>query len=333
MNRLRMGITGAGGITTVHLNRLRDRGDAVELVGIADINLDAAKARAEQYGIARATTDYREFLPDIDAMLICIPTNLHADVAIAALQAGKAVFCEKPLTRTWEQAQAVSDAVAASGKPLQIGFVRRFDSSWLGLRDAVQAAKIGRPLSWRQIQTARPGGGWYNVDEMGGGPFLDGAIHTVDFALHTFGPAQWVFAHLRTLDPQQTAQDTGTATIRFASGDELLLVWSWGLPRGVKSDGIFDFMGPQGRIAAVPGETGDQTELHFRIDRGENIEPELIAYPTDSIIQAFNAQMDEFIEVAQGRARPRAGLTAAREALEVCLAILESGRKQELIRL
>src|SRR5205814_10633829 len=135
--------------------------------------------------------------------------------------------------RTLPQAQAIVESSRRSGADMQIGFVRRFDLGWLVWRDALLAGKIGRPVVWRDFQSS-PGqlAAWFQTDEQGGGPFLDGCIHNFDFGLWTLGPVEWVFAHLRTINPKQTALDTGTATIRFRSGDELALAWSWGLPAG-----------------------------------------------------------------------------------------------------
>jgi predicted dehydrogenase len=93
MSKLRIGVIGGGGIAQVHLPQLRRRSDAVELVGLADVDPAVAPV-AEEFGIARFNPDYRALLPETDAVVICVPTHLHAPIAIDALNAGKAVFCE-----------------------------------------------------------------------------------------------------------------------------------------------------------------------------------------------------------------------------------------------
>lgn len=331
-NKLQVGVIGAGGISALHLQRLTARSDAVRLVALADINEQKAQTAAEKYGIERRTADYRDFLPDVDAMLICVPTHLHASIAIECLEAGTAVFCEKPLARTLEEAEAIEKTAKHTGTPLQVGFVRRFDEDWLSFREVVQAGKIGNPVMWRQVMAAnRPQAAWYNVEEIGGGPFLDGSVHTVDFALHTFGPAEWVFAHLRTLDSSLTALDAGTATIRFASGDELMMAWSWGSPPGCSTGSVFELLGPQGTITWPLDEPEHAARRRLVINYGQSSEE--VSFPMDSVAQAFNKQMDEFIEVANRRSEPRAGVQEGREALRLCLAILESGRTQKLVHM
>ena len=320
MARLRIGIIGGGTIARAHLPRLRERSDAVEIAAVADVNEAAGAALANDFGISHVVTDYRQLLPHVDAVLICIPTHLHAEIAVESLRAGKAVFCEKPLARTVVQADAIAQAVREAGRPFQIGFVRRFDQQWLALRETIVEDKIGRPVIWRDIQSG-PGIpiGWFCTDEQGGGPFLDGCVHNYDFALHTFGPAQWAFAHLRTLKPQNTALDAGTATIRFASGDELLLSWTWGLPVGSPHFRRLDVLGPAGSITFA--DDGKPV-----IHRGGK-DVQTLAVEPHSLTRGFADQMDDFIEVAQGRRQPRAGIDEGLASLQLALAVLESGRR------
>jgi UDP-N-acetylglucosamine 3-dehydrogenase len=279
------------------------------------------------------TTDYRELLAsDVEAVLVCVPTHLHSRMAVDALEAGKHVFCQKPLARTLDQASAIQTALSRSGKQLQVGFVRRFDAQWLAFRDAIQAEKIGRPAVWHDASAhAGPSAPWYFADDQGGGPFLDGCIHNLDFALYTFGPAAWAFGHLRTFREGITALDTGTATIHFASGDELLLVWSWGLPPRTGGARVFEFLGPRGTITWPSKPADSSGEEEFVINRGES--QEHVTYPAGALNTAFENEMDEFIQVARGECSPRAGIQEGVEALRLGLAILESGRSSQVVPL
>jgi myo-inositol 2-dehydrogenase/D-chiro-inositol 1-dehydrogenase len=326
MSKLRVGFIGAGGIAGAHWPHLQKRSDAVELAGVADVNADAAAALAVQAGMPFHTTDARELLARVDAVLICIPTHLHAEIAAEALRAGVAVFCEKPLARTLEQAETIARAERESGTPLQVGFVRRFDEEWLAWRDVVLQEKIGRPVVWRDVAAySGPPNRWFNQDEQGGGPFLDGCIHNLDFALFTFGPAQWVFCNGRTLNPDHTAIDTGTATVRFQSGDELLLAWSWGLPQGCGGGRVFEFLGPNGTLTWPH----DGEVARFVLNTGGNESD--VPFPGDALQQGFARQMDEFIEVAQGKAKPRGGSAEGIASLKLALAIIESARSGQVV--
>jgi myo-inositol 2-dehydrogenase/D-chiro-inositol 1-dehydrogenase len=261
-----------------------------------------------------------------DAVAICVPTHLHADIAVEALRQDKHVFLEKPLARTMEQTQRVLAAAKESKGALQIGFVRRFDDEWLAFRDVVQAGRIGRPVVWRHVAAgAGPAIKWFTQDGQGGGPFIDGTIHNYDFALHTFGPAEWVFAHLRTMNPSHTALDTGTATIHFESGDELLLAWSWGLPPNCPAGGAFDLLGPEGSVTWTTGLADDAAQGEFVVHRASEKQP--VHFPRRALMAGYDRQMDEFIDVIHGRvAKPRAGAAEGYESMRVSLAVLESGR-------
>jgi myo-inositol 2-dehydrogenase/D-chiro-inositol 1-dehydrogenase len=338
MGKLRVGLVGAGGIVEAHLPRLSERGDAVELVGVADINREAAQKLADKYGMAHVAGDFHELLPHIDALLICVPTHLHAPIAVTALEAAKAVFCEKPLARTIEQAHTIAAALQKTGGVLQVGFVRRFDDEWLAWRSALRDNRIGQPIVWRDVAaSAGPPSQWFFRDEQGGGPFLDGCIHNFDFALHTFGPAQWAFCHGRTFSETQdshTAIDTGTATVRFVSGDEMLLAWSWGLPAGCQGARVFEMLGPQGTLTWPQGDPYHDygaAQRHFIIHNGSTREE--VNFPGNSLTTAFAQQMDEFIEVAQRRQTPRAGITEGQAALQLALAVLQSARSGEVVHL
>ena len=330
---MKIGIIGAGGIAGAHLPHLAAHSE-VELAAIADINATAAQAQAEKFGIARVAADFRAWLPDVDAVLVCVPTWLHGEMAVAALRAGKAVFCEKPMARTAQQAEAMVEAANASGAPLQIGFVRRFDAEWLAWREAVLAGKIGRPVVWRDVM-AGPGpewAPWFTDDAKGGGPFLDGCIHNLDFALFTFGPAQWVFAHGRTLQESHTAIDSGSATIRFVSGDELLLAWSWGLPQGCTGGRVFEIFGPQGIVKFPGGAPDEQGNRRFVVDGGRAGQEE-IPFPANALGDGFKEQMNEFIAVVQREKNPRAGGAEGLASLQLALAILQSARSGEKVSL
>lgn len=332
MSKLRIGVVGAGGITTAHLPHLQERNDAVELVGVADVNAEAAAALAAKYSMPFQTTDWRELLPQVDAVLVCIPTSLHHEVVKAALLAKVAVFSEKPFTRTLEDAEELAKIEAETGVPLQVGFVRRFDTEWLSWGKAVtEEEAIGRPLVWRDAMGSTRPGFWFCQDDLGGGPYLDGCIHNLDFALMTFGPAEWIFCHGRTLGEGNTAIDTGTATVHFKSGDELMLAWSWGLPKGCSTGRLFEFLGPKGTVS-WPRETEGYNEAPFYLINNGDSKREVPFSPM-ALGDGFKLQMDEFIEVAQGKMKPRAGSAEGIASLKLGLAIIESARTNQIVRL
>lgn len=333
MEKLRIGVIGAGGIPTAHLPHLKERDD-VEFAAVMDVDGSRAETFAAEHGFAFHTTNMDDLWPRIDAVLICVPTAFHSDAIIAALDNGKAVFSEKPMTRTLEQAAAVKAKLDETGLPFQVGFVRRFDDEWMAFRKAIQEKKIGRPVVWHNVAFGHgPAAPWFNNDAIGGGPFMDGCVHNVDFALHTFGPAKWAFCNGRTFREGSTAIDAGTATVQFESGDELMLTWSWGLPKGCSGTVVFQFAGAEGMITWPHDEAADATEGHFVINRGEDEGKEDVFFPKTALHDGFKKQINEFVEVAKGNAKPSASWQEGNDSLAVILAILESARTEKVVAL
>jgi len=244
------GIIGCGGMGRHHTQSLAGI-DGAQVAACADVDGEVAKAFAEAHGVPQAFDDYRRLLDlaELDGVFVTTPTFTHREIVEAAAAAGKEIFCEKPIALTVEDAEAMLAACERAGVQLMIGFVRRYDSHWGKVRELVQAGAIGRPVVWRQCNAGPcPKSPWYMYKDKGGGPLIDGAVHTYDFARHIYGDAQAVWADMTRLRRDRTAWDTGTAAIRFHSGDDLVLSWSWGLPPGVRGGSILDVLGPDGVI-------------------------------------------------------------------------------------
>ncbi|MEN6644703.1 MAG: Gfo/Idh/MocA family oxidoreductase, partial [Armatimonadia bacterium] len=279
MSKLGIGFIGCGGIHNAHAPHLVDNDEAY-IACAMDVNADAAKAHCEKYGTKRWTTSVDELLatPEVDAVIICTPTGLHKDLVLKAAAAGKNIFCEKPMAMNVADCEIMDKAARDAGVVLQIGFVRHFCNEWLKLRELIQSGIIGRPVVWRSVSG---GSGaptpWFFNKELGGGPFIDGAVHSYDWARYIFGEATNVVTDIRKLKADTTAWDTGTVIVNFESGDQQLIIWSWGLPGfggKVKADSAHDVLGPLGSITFPGGnklqvnlEEGEQ-EVEFEADGG-----------------------------------------------------------------
>lgn len=154
---LRFGLIGAGRIGTHHARTLAERLPGVRLVAVADPAPGAAAALADHHG-ARALTDPGELLAaeDVDAVAITCSSSAHAELCVAAAQAGKAIFVEKPMAMTLTEADRVIAAVEAAGVPLQVGFNRRFARDFAAAHDIVAGGGIGTPQLQRSC-TRDPG--------------------------------------------------------------------------------------------------------------------------------------------------------------------------------
>lgn len=179
---LRLGIIGAGRIGKVHCESIgRYVKDAV-VACAADPFMNAETEKTvKALGAEKVTKDYREILADksIDAVLICSSTDTHAKISIEAIEAGKHVFCEKPVDHDVDKILEVKAALAKSNVKYQVGFNRRFDHNFEAVRDAIASGKIGH-LDVLKICSRDPGAPPVEYIKVSGGIFLDMTIHDFD---------------------------------------------------------------------------------------------------------------------------------------------------------
>ena len=179
---LRLGIIGAGRIGKVHCESIgRYVKDAV-VACVADPFMNAETEKTvKALGAEKVTKDYREILADksIDAELICSTTDTHAKISIEAIEAGKHVFCEKPVDHDVDKILEVKAALAKSNVKYQVGFNRRFDHNFEAVRDAIASGKIGH-LDVLKICSRDPGAPPVEYIKVSGGIFLDMTIHDFD---------------------------------------------------------------------------------------------------------------------------------------------------------
>ena len=181
--KVRFAIIGAGRIGQVHAENLTRHVQEAEVVAIVDVIHDAAKQTAQRFGIPHASGDPEEIFSsnDVDAVAICSSTETHSEYIIRAARAGKHAFCEKPIALDLPAVDAALAAVKESGTKLQIGFNRRFDPNFRGIRDAVRKGEIGAPYLV-QITSRDPEAPPLSYVKGSGGLFLDMMIHDFDMA-------------------------------------------------------------------------------------------------------------------------------------------------------
>ena len=183
MKKINIGIIGAGRIGKLHAENLSMRIAEANPMIISDIFLEAAEKCAADYNIPQAVKDYREVLasPDIDAVLICSSTDTHARIIIDAAEAGKDIFCEKPIAHDLKLIDKALEAVEKAGVKLQIGFNRRFDPDYRRVREYIKEGKIGDPHILK-ITSRDPEPPPIEYVKVSGGMFMDMTIHAFDMA-------------------------------------------------------------------------------------------------------------------------------------------------------
>lgn len=148
MADLRIGLVGTGGIGRTHIDRINNRLQGAKVVACADPASAFGLSVAEQFGI-KGYADPIEMIndPEIDAVICTTADGFHKDMCLAAIKAGKYIFCEKPLAAKADECLEVVNAEIAAGKKyVQVGFMRRYDTGYLQLKEAIESGKYGEPL-------------------------------------------------------------------------------------------------------------------------------------------------------------------------------------------
>ena len=217
-----IGIIGAGRIARVHAANAVLL-DELRVVAVADVEPDAARAIADELGCDVAA-DADELLArdDVEAVLITTPPATHADLVVAAANAGKHVFCEKPLAQTVVEAKRAAAACEQAGVLLQVGYNRRFDENFRAVHEAVRGGRIGEPWILR-ISSRDPEPPPPTYLPVSGGLFLDTTSHDFDLARFVLGADIVEIAARATSLADQHAKeigdvDTAVVSLVFSNG-------------------------------------------------------------------------------------------------------------------
>lgn len=189
--KIKIGVIGVGSISNCHIQAYQ-KNPNVELYAFCDIDEEQLRKMGEEYGISRLYTDIDAMLTlkELDAVSVCTWNSAHADCAIAALNAGKHVLCEKPMSVSREKAEEMKAAADKNGKLLMIGFVRRYGNDCAVLKDFLEKDYFG-PLYYAKATCLRrngnPGGWFGDKSRSGGGPLIDLGVHVIDLVRYLMG--------------------------------------------------------------------------------------------------------------------------------------------------
>ncbi len=219
-----LGIIGAGRIGKLHAENVINNFVDVKVKAIADVYADNIKDWAVNLGIENVYADYHDILNDseINTVLICSSTNTHSPISIEAANAGKHIFCEKPIDYDFDRIAAALDAVKKAGVKYQVGFNRRFDHNFSKVREYVKEGKIGDPHIIK-VTSRDPEPPSAEYARVSGGMFLDMTIHDFDMVRYLSGSeVTEVYTNAAVLvDPaigEAGDVDTALITLKFKNG-------------------------------------------------------------------------------------------------------------------
>ena len=340
-NRIRFAVIGAGVIGAVHSHALTAMSDTAELVAIADSDVDRAAAMARKYGVPSHSADIPGLLArdDIDAVTICTPSGLHADLAVAALEAGKHVVVEKPIDITLAAADRIIEAEQRSGRKVAVISQHRFDKSTEKVLESVRSGGLGTITSaiashaWWRGQTYYDSGDWRGTWALdGGGAIMNQTVHTINLMVTMVGTPVEVFAYTACLAHERIeVEDTAVAVVKFASGALGMIHGTTAAYPGL--DANLRIFGSKGSAVISNDEliflhenVGAAPEIKLSAGTGVNQVTDDYQLDADdtALGNAHQRQLADFVTAIRTDGRPRVRPSDARTSLAVILGLYES---------
>lgn len=290
----RVGFLGVGWIGRDRLQAIAQRG-AVEVAAIADPVADNLKRALEVASKADALGDLDALLSaNLDGIVIATPSALHAEQAIAALERGVAVFCQKPLARTASETRAVVDAAKKADRLLGVDLSYRHITGMSAIRDIAASGELGNLFAADLVfhNAYGPDKPWfYDPRLSGGGCVIDLGIHLVDLALWMLAPVgqgsvvevtSYLYSGGRLLQPsdvEDKVEDYAVATLRLEGGCTVRLACSWKVQAG--RDAVIEatFYGTSGGAAL---RNVDGSFYDFVIERYKGTQRQMLSQPPDA---------------------------------------------------
>lgn len=332
---LKIGIIGAGRIGKVHLESISYHVKNATVTAMADpfMNEETEKL-IRSYGVSKVTKDYKDILndKDIDAVLVCSSTDTHAAISIEAINAGKHVFCEKPVDHSIEKIQAVADALKEHPDiKFQVGFNRRFDHNFAAIRKAYDDGKIGEAhilkITSRDPEPPNPA-----YIKVSGGIFLDMTIHDFDMACFlTDSDVEELYVNSAVLvDPaigEQGDVDTAIITMKMANGALAVIDNSRKAVYGY--DQRAELLGSKGMVA-----TSNDTVSSAVISNADGVTGEKpLFFFLERYMGSFSEEMRQFTEAVINDTEVPVGIHAGLQSVKIGLAARKSVEEHRPVKI
>jgi len=310
MSFINIGIIGAGRIGNVHAESITYHIPDARVAMVTDVMEESARKLAERFGVPKYSGDYMDILndPAIDAVLVCSPTPTHADISIAAMKAGKHVFCEKPVHTSIEKIREVARVAEETGRKLQIGFNRRFDHNHRHVQQLAQDGTLGS-IEIIKITSRDPEPPSPEYAASSGGLYIDMMIHDFDMAMFLAGSDETeVYAMGTSLVDKRIGEagdvDTAIVTLTFENGALGVIDNSrraaYGYDQRVEVFGSLGMAADENdgdstvRVSTAAGVVGDKPQFFF----------------LERYMQSFTEEMRQFIRAIRENGEVPVGIHA-----------------------
>jgi myo-inositol 2-dehydrogenase / D-chiro-inositol 1-dehydrogenase len=323
--RLGVGVIGVGRIGRMHAELLSREIAGAALGAVYDPSDQRAREVAARLGVPACTSAEEILEGELDAVAICSTADTHADLLIAAARAGKAVFCEKPVSLSLAETDRALSAVEAAGVPFQIGFNRRFDPAHASVREVVAAGRVGEPHLVR-ISSRDPEPPPLDYIRSSGGLFLDMMIHDFDMARYLTGSeVVEVFARGAVRMAREFAQagDIDTALVTLVHEDGCLTAIDNSRSAAYGFDQRVEVFGSRGMVAS---ENPPAHSAVLVTSEGQR-RPALHHFFLERYMPSYVREWEAFVEAVATGSRPPVSTADARAPLVIGLAAARSLRE------
>lgn len=347
MSDIRYGLVGCGAISRVHTDAIKTL-PGVRLTAVYDTEHERAQKLADETG-AEATRSYGQLLKKVDAVNVCVPSGLHARLALQAVRAGKHVLVEKPIDVALGPAKKLVDAARAAGVTLGVVSQHRFAKDIVTLRDTAQSGGLGRLVAgdcyvkWYRTQEYYNSGDWRGTIKLDGGCLMNQGVHYIDMLQWVMGGVLSVQAQMRTAGRDIEAEDMAQALVEYRNGATGVIYGTTlaypGFAERLEVHGMYGTVLIEGdRIklwqvdekAAAEGKYGrgvtKQPTPSVPILGGGDSAGAGAADPTAIWGEQHRLQIEDFVQAIRDRREPKMSGESALEPLKVILAIYKSAR-------
>lgn len=327
MEKIRLGIVGLGGIAQIIHLPILSKMSGVEITAVCDNDARKCKRIASKYGIKKSFTDVTDMIdgcPDLHAVIVATQTNVHRQIAIEIIEAGKDILIEKPIARNHKEAREIVDCAKKNKRKVMVAMNNRFRNDMMMQRTFSKAKEIGDifyvKTGWVKPQSSNQK--WIlEKEKAGGGVFLDNGIAMLDLGmwLLNFPEVKSVTAS-NYYHNTKAVEDSSIAMVRFRNGTTLTIEASWSMLR----EGELFYCNAYGKEGS---SSINPFRIYKRMD-GQlfNITPKKIAMPSNVFKRSYEYELQHFVGAVKGNHNIISSGEEALKVMEIVDAVYQSAR-------
>jgi inositol 2-dehydrogenase len=332
IKKINVGLIGVGRMGMIYAQDLVYRVPGANLAAASDID-PTVEGAVKELGVPKWYQHYQDLIadPQVDAIVIVTPTSIHCEMALEAAKAGKAIFCEKPLSISLDEASATARAIADSGVFFHMGFMRRFDSGYRVAKEKLDRGMIGKPVAFKASSRDpfRPSLEYLDPRHSGG-MIIDMGIHDIDLARWLMGEIKSVYAIGGVLSYPEVSEvgdiDNAIITLTFESGALGVI--------DITRKGVYGYdirteiLGTEGTL-----KIGYLRETPITVSNKDGVTHDVVPYFMQRFERAYADQLINFVEHLAQDKPPSIGCADGVAALEIAVAATRSFKENRPVTL